>query len=230
MSSLLQQHKTSCLGEPRYLNIRQLTSTSRWTQHQPTPVWNRKRGQAFLPHSTAWSARPTELPAERRERARHRPLRVGRNGEPRLEQRLEDEPAEDRARGEAGHDVRIDERRNAHSLGGGADEMARKVAMHIAASAPQWIGREDVPQDIVTAEREIYSNSDEVQSKPEQARAKIVEGMLNEDRKMLAAVQREKDRIAVGIEIITQALRRKGRIIFVGAGTSGRRSHCRRRP
>ncbi len=52
--------------------------------------------------------------------------------------------------------------------------------------------------------------------------ADIVEGMLGEDRKMLAAVQREKDRIAVGIDIITQALRRGGRIIFVGAGTSGR--------
>src|SRR5438552_18746657 len=52
--------------------------------------------------------------------------------------------------------------------------------------------------------------------------ADIVEGMLNEDRKMLAAVQREKDRIACGVEIITQALRRGGRIVFVGAGTSGR--------
>src|SRR4051794_26942291 len=52
--------------------------------------------------------------------------------------------------------------------------------------------------------------------------ADIVEGMLNEDRKMLAAVQREKDRIAVGVEIIAQALRKNGRIIFVGAGTSGR--------
>src|SRR5215207_4640762 len=52
--------------------------------------------------------------------------------------------------------------------------------------------------------------------------ADIVEGMLNEDRKMLAAVHREKDRIAVGIDIITQALRHGGRIIFVGAGTSGR--------
>ncbi len=52
--------------------------------------------------------------------------------------------------------------------------------------------------------------------------ADIVEGMLNEDRKMLAAVQREKDRIAVGVEIITDALRKNGRIIFVGAGTSGR--------
>jgi len=52
--------------------------------------------------------------------------------------------------------------------------------------------------------------------------ADIVEHMLHEDRKMLAAVQREKERIAVGIEILTNALRHKGRIIFVGAGTSGR--------
>jgi len=52
--------------------------------------------------------------------------------------------------------------------------------------------------------------------------ADIVEGMLAEDRKMLAAVQREKDRIAVAVDIITGALRKSGRIIFVGAGTSGR--------
>src|SRR4029077_6177517 len=52
--------------------------------------------------------------------------------------------------------------------------------------------------------------------------ADIVESMLNEDRKMLVAVQHEKERIAVGIDIITQALRKGGRIIFVGAGTSGR--------
>ena len=45
--------------------------------------------------------------------------------------------------------------------------------------------------------------------------ADIVEGMLNEDRKMLAAVQREKSRIVVGVDIVTQALRRGGRIIFV---------------
>ena len=63
---------------------------------------------------------------------------------------------------------------------GGSSELARKVAMHVAASpGTGWIGREDVPEDVVTAEREIYTNSDEVQSKPEQAREKIVEGMLN---------------------------------------------------
>jgi elongation factor Ts len=64
-------------------------------------------------------------------------------------------------------------------LRGGDDDLARKLAMHIAASSPQWIAREDVPEDAVSTEKEIFSNSDEVQSKPEQAREKIVEGMLN---------------------------------------------------
>ncbi|MBI4263833.1 MAG: N-acetylmuramic acid 6-phosphate etherase, partial [Acidobacteria bacterium] len=50
----------------------------------------------------------------------------------------------------------------------------------------------------------------------------IVDLMMNEDRKMLAAVQRERERIAVGVEMVAAALRRGGRVVFVGAGTSGR--------
>ena len=61
---------------------------------------------------------------------------------------------------------------------GGSRELARRIAMHVVASAPQWISREDVPEDVVRAEREIYASSDEVQSKPGQARERIVEGML----------------------------------------------------
>jgi elongation factor Ts len=63
-------------------------------------------------------------------------------------------------------------------LRGGSPELGRKLAMHAAATPSQWIGREDVPDEVVQSEREIYLNSDEVQSKPEQAREKIVEGML----------------------------------------------------
>jgi elongation factor Ts len=62
---------------------------------------------------------------------------------------------------------------------GGDAELARQLAMHISWSDPRWVGREDVPEDLVTAEREIYLNSTEVQSKPEQAREKIVTGMLD---------------------------------------------------
>ncbi|HLG59419.1 MAG TPA: N-acetylmuramic acid 6-phosphate etherase [Vicinamibacterales bacterium] len=50
----------------------------------------------------------------------------------------------------------------------------------------------------------------------------IVDLMVNEDRKMLDAVRRERERIAVGVEMIATTLRKNGRIVFVGAGTSGR--------
>jgi N-acetylmuramic acid 6-phosphate etherase len=50
----------------------------------------------------------------------------------------------------------------------------------------------------------------------------IIEMVVNEDRKVITAVLKEKERIAHGIEIITQALRKGGRVIFIGAGTSGR--------
>lgn len=52
--------------------------------------------------------------------------------------------------------------------------------------------------------------------------AEIVELMLNEDRKILSALAHEKERIAIGVEMIAQGLRKGGRVVFVGAGTSGR--------
>ena len=63
-------------------------------------------------------------------------------------------------------------------LEGGSEELARQVAMHISFAAPQYRSREDVPEEVLAAERQIYLNSDEVRSKPEQAREKIVDGML----------------------------------------------------
>jgi N-acetylmuramic acid 6-phosphate etherase len=50
----------------------------------------------------------------------------------------------------------------------------------------------------------------------------IIDLFVNEDRRVVAAVHKEKEAIAHGIEIISQALRKGGRVILVGAGTSGR--------
>jgi elongation factor Ts len=55
---------------------------------------------------------------------------------------------------------------------------ARRLAMHISFAAPRWTTRAEVPADAVAEERSVYAGSDEVQSKPEQARDKIVDGML----------------------------------------------------
>jgi elongation factor Ts len=63
-------------------------------------------------------------------------------------------------------------------VAGGDDQTARRLAMHIASAAPRWRAREDVPAEEVESERRLLEASDEVQSKPEQAREKIVEGML----------------------------------------------------
>jgi len=63
-------------------------------------------------------------------------------------------------------------------LQGGSRELARQVAMHISFAAPEWGARDEIPAEIVEAERAIFLNSDEVQSKPEAAREKIVDGML----------------------------------------------------
>jgi elongation factor Ts len=92
---------------------------------------------------------------------------------------------------------------------GGSPELARKVAMHVAASAPQWVGRDDVPEEMVSAERDIYLNSDEVLSKPEQAREKIVDGMLNK-RFFAAQVLTEQPWIHDTAKTVGQALADEG--------------------
>ncbi len=50
----------------------------------------------------------------------------------------------------------------------------------------------------------------------------IVDLLTNEDRRVVTAVHRERERIAHGVEILTQTLKKGGRIFLVGAGTSGR--------
>ena len=54
---------------------------------------------------------------------------------------------------------------------------ARDVALHIAAAAPRYVTREEVPESEVQSELRIYEQ--EAADKPENVRAKIAEGKLN---------------------------------------------------
>jgi elongation factor Ts len=60
----------------------------------------------------------------------------------------------------------------------GSPEAARRLAMHIAFAAPRFATRDEVPEEEIANERSVYEKLPEVESKPEQAREKIVEGML----------------------------------------------------
>ena len=62
---------------------------------------------------------------------------------------------------------------------GGDPQVARSLALHLTFARPTYESREEIPEELVDAERQILLNSDEVQSKPEAVRDKIVEGMLN---------------------------------------------------
>jgi len=53
------------------------------------------------------------------------------------------------------------------------------VAMHVAASSPRYVQREDVPADVVAAEMDIYMDQARATGKPEQVVVKIAEGKLN---------------------------------------------------
>ena len=64
-------------------------------------------------------------------------------------------------------------------LEGGSEELARQLAMHISFAAPEWTTRDDVPASRSPPSARSTTNTDEVQSKPEAAREKIVDGMLN---------------------------------------------------
>jgi elongation factor Ts len=72
----------------------------------------------------------------------------------------------------------------AHKLGAllharGNGDFAYQLAMHIAAAAPRYVSRDDVPAAEVEAEREILSKQPDLESKPEQVREQIVKGRLD---------------------------------------------------
>ena len=62
---------------------------------------------------------------------------------------------------------------------GDSAEVARGVAMQIAAMRPRYLTREEVPDEVVAKEREIAEATAKEEGKPEQALPKIVEGRLN---------------------------------------------------
>jgi len=61
----------------------------------------------------------------------------------------------------------------------GDPDTARSLALHLTFARPTYGSRDEVPSELVEAEREILQRSEEVQSKPENVRDKIVDGMLN---------------------------------------------------
>ncbi len=59
------------------------------------------------------------------------------------------------------------------------DELMNDICLHIASSAPEFVTRAEIPQSVIDHETEIEMGKEDLLKKPEQIRAKIVEGRVN---------------------------------------------------
>jgi elongation factor Ts len=95
--------------------------------------------------------------------------------------------------------------------------LAREIAMHIAATSPLYVRREDVPADVLERERAIYRSQMEGQNKPPQVIEKIVEGKLNSYYEQVCLMDQPSIRdpkVTVG-QLVQQAIARLGENIAI---------------
>ena len=95
--------------------------------------------------------------------------------------------------------------------------LARELAMHIAAAKPLAVRIEDLPAETVERERQVYEAQVAEQKKPEQIRAKIVDGMLKkfyEERVLLEQKFVKDDTRTVG-ELVKELSAKTGEKIAV---------------
>jgi elongation factor Ts len=64
-------------------------------------------------------------------------------------------------------------------MSGASEELAHDVAVHIAFARPKYLTRDQVPAEVVAAERATLEVATRNEGKPEAAIAKIVDGKLN---------------------------------------------------
>jgi elongation factor Ts len=76
-------------------------------------------------------------------------------------------------------------------LNGGNEEVAKNVAMHVAASSPQYVSRDEISDEVIKSETEILKaqamneNAESDQPKPENIIEKMVIGRLNKNFKAI---------------------------------------------
>jgi elongation factor Ts len=103
---------------------------------------------------------------------------------------------------------------------GGDEGFVRGIAMQIAAMSPQYVTREDVPEQVVEYERRVAELTAKEEGKPDKIIPKIVEGRLNTFYKDVALVEQASvsdDKLTVG-QLLAQHQVRVTRFVRFAAG------------
>lgn len=96
--------------------------------------------------------------------------------------------------------------------------VAHDIAMHVAASAPQYVKPEDVPAEVVEAERKVYAEQVAADGKPAEIAGKIVEGKLAKFYAQVCLLQQPfvKDDSMTIVQVIEQLTAKVGEKVEVG--------------
>jgi len=96
-------------------------------------------------------------------------------------------------------------------------ELSKDIAMHIAASNPMSINREEIPNDILVREKEIYADQARQSGKPEEIIEKMTEGRLNKfyQENVLMEQIFVKDPDKTVLDLITETVAKLGENILV---------------
>ena len=95
--------------------------------------------------------------------------------------------------------------------------LVREIGMHIAAAAPQYVRREDVPPEVIEREKGIYRAQMENSGKPPQVIEKIVEGKLGSFYSQMCLLEQPSIRdqnVTIG-QMVAQASAKTGENITV---------------
>ncbi len=96
--------------------------------------------------------------------------------------------------------------------------LARDIAMHVAATSPRFVRREEVDEESIAKEREIQRERALKEGKPEQIVDKIVEGRMGKFYEEVVLLEQPfvKDNSKTVQDLITETVARLGENIAIG--------------
>lgn len=96
-------------------------------------------------------------------------------------------------------------------------DVVHELSLQVAAARPRWVRREEVPEDVIAAERRIYDAQAQNEGKPPQIAERIVQGRLEkffQEMCLLEQVYIKDDKKRVG-DLVTELIAKMGENIQV---------------
>jgi len=97
-------------------------------------------------------------------------------------------------------------------------ELVKDLCMHVAASSPSWISPDEVPEDVVAKEKEIYMSQAKQAGKPDTMLEKIADGKLKKFYSEVCLLEQSfvKDTDKSVAELIKEKIAQLGENITIG--------------